>query len=958
MHYVALHTIADPHQKPAVQPRRRKGKVLFILAVVLLALAGGIVYPPTFLFAVRQVLGFEARRYGFHLSIGRMEGSVMDPIWLYNARLSCNSDTGASTMLEIDSARTSFAWQHILWQRDGLVWQDLKLDGVRGDIDLRNASQAKRKTIASPFRLLIPAKTPRLPLPASLEISRSSVVIRHSGGSVEMDDIDLHASNVQSGRLVIGAVSVKEPWMTGLYSNCRGTLLIQGTKLMLANMKLTDALTIASASADLPELLRGRLQMQFALDAFSGNVQGELNSSDHDDRLVFDGGGTFSSISVAQLAAFFGEDADGSITKGKFTFHGSPRDLEKATFTTYFEAGDFRWGARRWNSLVAGATYVDHRLQRLSFQLTQAGNSLALEGNMSVPNNWKQWWKTDFSFDVAAKIDNLGELSALLGPGFEDISGKLTADGSVRGENASFNGQLIVSGSHLSFRKAPLDQLQAAIKLNGNEIDVTNAEFTHGDDYLRAQGEVNILGEKRYSGEVKASIADLSLYAAFLQPPIAPEAFGGGLVLDWSGDGEKAAHSGAFTLKLNRLRPLASGKGEAPAWQPIDLNAEATYSPESIFFSKFELGNSETTLDSTVVATPRSLTLQGVKIEHDGSTWLSGDAQVPLNVWAAWENPGTASWWNFESPCKLDLKLDRLPVRDTLFLSGRQEPFDGELTGNFKSDGTLAKLTANGHLAVKNAGATVPAGILKDAGATLDFNGDHVAIGGATGNWNGIAWSASGNIAASDVRKPTLDLSLNLPAAPLALGKDLSGTAALDLRATGQPAALALSGSAQLQDLKIARRTAIESLVTPGGIGLQGPPLVFEPAGQAAWKLDVQAGGDASLELANASGRIAPALEVTGSIAHPILSGKIDVKGFSLTEGTNSLNVPAGMFYLTPSAAVSLALRATGTAGGQTFDGYIYGMIGDKEFTWDPGVTTALTGKGAAPKASPSPAKP
>ena len=651
---------------------------------------------------------------------------------------------------------------------------------------------------------------------------------------------------------------------------------------------------------------------------FSGNIQGELTSGAREEHLVFESSGTFANISVAQLAAFFGEDADGSIKAGKFSFHGSPRDLAKATFTTYFEAGNFRWGARRWNSLVAGATYVGHRLQHLEFQLRQAHNSLMLNGDMSVPEDWKQWWKTDFNFVVAAKIDNLSELSALLGPGFGDIFGKLTVDGSVRGENASFNGQLIVSGSHLSFRKAPLDQLQAAIKLDGNEIQVTNAEFTHGDDFVRAHGVVNILGEKRYWGEIKASIADLALYNSFLQPPIAPEAFGGGLMLDWSGDGTASAHSGAFTVRLNRIHPLIAG---ADAWQPIDLNAEATYSPDSIFFSNLVLGNGDTSLASRVVATPRSLTLQSLKLLHGKSVWLTGDAQVPLNVWAAWQNPWTASWWNFESPCKLDLKLDRLSVGDTLFLSGRQQPFDGELTGMLKADGTLAKLNAEGHLVIKNAAGAVPAGILKDAGATLDFKGDQLAVTSAAGDWNGLSWTASGAVTVGDVRVPSVDLSVKLPGAPLTLGAGMEATGSLDLHASGQVDTLALSGSAQLQTLKIKNSASIESLVAPEGTGLREPLPALALAGPPAWKLNIQVAGDAAVKLANTSGTAAPALEISGSIAQPSVSGSIAVKGFSIAEGPDRLNIADGAFFLNPAdpAASGLVLHAAGVVGGDDF---------------------------------------
>ena len=938
-----LHAAAHPRHHPGIRPRPGRKRLLVCL-VLLAAVLGMVAYPPTFLFAVRQVLGFEAWRYGFHLSIGEMDGSVTDPIWLYNARLSHNSQAGTSTLIEIDKARTTIAWKHLLWQRDARVWHDLALDGVRGTIDLPMAPAPPPKARPFPLQWLAPAKLPRLLLPSSLTITHATIVIREGSGAVRLNDVDLQASDVEAGHIVIGALSVQEPWMTSIFSNCRGSLLLQDSKLVLANMKLTDSLSIASASADLPELLRGQVQMEFALDAFSGNIRGELSSRAREEHLLFESSGTFANISVAQLAAFFGEDADGSIKEGKFSFHGSPRDLAKATFTTHFTAGNFRWGARRWNSLVAGATYVHHRLTHLDFALRQAHNSLMLKGDMSVPGDWKEWWKTDFSFDVAAKIDNLSELSALLGPSFGDIFGKLTVDGSVRGEGTSFNGQMIASGSHLSFRNAPLDQLQAAIKLEGNEIQVTNAEFAHGDDYVRAHGVVNILGAKRYWGEVKASVADLSLYASFLQPPIAPEAFGGGLVLDWSGDGDATAHSGAFSVRLNRIRPLVTGAGEA--WQPIDLNAEATYSPDSIFFSNLVLGNGETTLASRVVATPRSLSLQSLKLLHGKSVWLSGDAQVPLNVWAAWQNPGAASWWNFETPCNLDLKLDRLSIADTLLLSGRPQPFQGELTGSLKTAGTLAKLTAGGHLSIKDAAGAVPAGSLLGAGATLDFKGDQVAVTAAAGKWNGLSWTASGVIGGGDVRSPALDMALELAAAPLALGAGMHATMSLDLHVTGQPATLTLSGSAQLLTLKVDRTASLESLVSPGGTGLQGPFPAPTLPGPPAWLLNMRVAGDAAVDLENTSGRVAPALAISGSLAQPAITGSIAVKGFKIAEGPDQLSIAEGTFFLNPAdtASSALALHATGVTGGDPFDGYIYGTLADKHFTWGPDLTATLAG--------------
>ena len=48
--------------------------------------------------------------------------------------------------------------------------------------------------------------------------------------------------------------------------------------------------------------------------------------------------------------------------------------------------------------------------------LHQGQNALALDGEVTLPEPEKKWWQGDFHCNVAAKIDNLTELSALLLP--------------------------------------------------------------------------------------------------------------------------------------------------------------------------------------------------------------------------------------------------------------------------------------------------------------------------------------------------------------------------------------------------------------------------------------------------------------------------------------------------------------------------------------------------------------
>ena len=148
-----------------------------------------------------------------------------------------------------------------------------------------------------------------------------------------------------------------------------------------------------------------------------GDVHVGLRQGDRDERT---GGleinGSFAQISVASLAEFLEnrETAGGTVQEGKFTFRGSPYDLTRATLSTRFEATDFSWGKRRWNSLVVGATMVDRRIQIPEFKLVQAHNELNAKGESTLPNPGVRWWQSDFSFDIAARINKFVWIEELI----------------------------------------------------------------------------------------------------------------------------------------------------------------------------------------------------------------------------------------------------------------------------------------------------------------------------------------------------------------------------------------------------------------------------------------------------------------------------------------------------------------------------------------------------------------
>ncbi|MEA3187164.1 MAG: TamB, inner membrane protein subunit of complex [Chthoniobacter sp.] len=911
---------------PIPTPRRaeKKGRPFRAFLLICCLLIVAVCFPPTFRPLVRSALKLEAARHGLQLEVARIEGSLFGPVLFYDVRLSGTSTAGSAVQLGAERARATFSWKNLLLRRGSNPWEELRVENLTGTVDVLKESQApdEKKSDSSP------AESPRILFPAALEVSDASLMIKQSREFVRLEHVTFRASDLESGEIQIGALAVEQPWLKTTFNNLRGTIALQNAQATVAAMKLGDDLVLQNVSADLPELLRGRLKVNFALSAFSGTIRGELRSAPRDKHLNFESSGGFSQISIAQLAAFLDEDAAGVIKEGKFTFRGSPHDLPKATFSTRFEATDFRWAKRQWNFLRLGATLINRRLMIPEFELQQAHNSLSLKGEMEIPGDWRTWWQDDFTFDLKANLGSLSELSALFGPGFADVSGKLDIAGSIRGQRQYFSGQLAVSGAQLSYGAAPLDKLDAALKLNGNELQVTNAELVHGGDFLRGHGVVNILGERRYWGEVKASVADLALYSPFMQPPLVPRAFAGGLALEWSGDGTSKAHSGAFKAQFKKVRVL--GDNEA---RPLNLDAEATYSPASIFFSKFALADSETNFTAKVAATPQSLSLQGLRLAHKDKTWLEGDAQLPLNVWEVWQSPVSATWWNFDGPCNVDVTAQTLALRETLLLTGKEWPWRGEVTGKLAAKGTLADLTLNGGLDLKK----IATPQIKSGDAELLFAEHYVGVKSFHVIASDLDYSGDGAITIADVRSPDLALALHMREFTVTPSAELDAKIVPDVFLEGPLSAAVVSGSVRLLSAGIHRRFEIASLLAQGSDGLDAPllPLDFSAVVPPQWKLDFDVAGTAPLKLLSGAGTITPQLHVSGTPAAPRLAGSIELGGFSADAGSAKLQIQSGAIFLHDSKDPDLVLRLRGNARGSDFTGEIFGTMNQKNFAWD-----------------------
>ena len=898
-------------------------------------LACAIIEPHSLRFLIKHGLTQAAWLHGTQLAIGGVDGSIFEPLTFRDVRLS-SRNAGVTSNVTINRAEARLAWRTLALQRGAGFFAKLTVDGFQGDVVFEPGEQefapAPWPIFASEQKRL--RSVHWLPLPPFIEVWHASLSVRAGKAgdrAIFLSDTRFTLNEFALGDVAIGKLTVRRGWFHKTFANLRGTSALRDTRLTLADLQLQPGVWIKSISADFNAAAERGLQVAFDFASFGGSIHGELQHAPAGQQPNMEVAGTFSQISVADLAKFLEvrETAGGVIREGKFSFRGSPRTLDKATISTRFEATDFVWGNRRWNLLVLGATVVDRRLQIPELQLQQAHNALKLKGEFSLPENDAPWWESAFNFEVAGRINNLTELSALFGPHFNNTSGKMTIDGSVRGESKTFSGQLIVTGSKLTYRGAPIDLFNAAVKLEGNEFQMVNLEMVHGDDFLRGHGSISILGEKRYSGELRINVEDLASYAPLLEKPIAPAPLAGGLVLNWSGDGTFEAHSGAFTARLRKLHAIGS-KDVFPAL-PIDAEVEGTYAPGGLSLGKCVLANDGTRLETRLSADKKSIKLDPLKLTRDNAVWLEGTAILPVNLFRWWTASGVEALVP-DAPFKVGVTAKGVQLDDVARLTGRPIPVRGVLSGKFNTDGTLRnlKMTGSGKLTKGQIPANPLLPLLENVEADAELDGNVLRFSKfsarhAAGDFTGI-----GAVDFSRFESPALDVSVHGEKIEFTAGPAWKGKAKIDLTVAGTREHANVIGSAVVHSLDICPTPdfgplisgrSVESINVPAPSFPLPPPL-------DGWRFDV------AVSTAAPVGLPSPGVSHTTAEARLHVSGSgkalAGVGSFSYSQLPFKTEFSSGIvqkssYYWGNAPGVKLAACVAGKVGKVAFTQYFAG---------------------------------
>jgi hypothetical protein len=735
---MALTKVAAP-----VKRRRRPLSRLFFFVFVALALQG---IPEVFRGTLWVFLHEEVLRQGGRLRVTVEKGSLWEPVVLSGVQLSYASPDGGKFKFEAKSCTIEGTFRPLL----SGVWNWRFLDRVQlrgGVVDWELGGAPNGGAGESELWLwdgLRVGRVLRLPLPVTLDLELQDVRIRSAVWSIHADSLACLVSEVAPGSLKMAKLDVTVGGWTRSFREVSGKTALQGQSLKVGQVALMDGLRIESLSASPSRSEGGGLfDLESELQAFGGDIRLVAQIGAPSSEVPLEASGTFAKLGVAPLAAFlnFTEAAGGALVAGKFSFRGQPTAPDRATASLRMEARNFQWESRQWDELVVGATLLDRRIQVPEFSLKQGPNQLQLNGDIQWPGREAPWWKSDFGVNLTARVENLTELSALLLPEFKYVAGGLTVDGAVRSQGGVLGGALIVSGAHMTWRNAPVEELHAAVKLQGTEVQVLNIELAQGSDWVRGKGSVQVGQTWAYQGELHGNVRDLGKYAALLQPPVDLDPYAGGVELDWFGQGGSGGNEGRVSARFSQLRPFLPH----PAWRnPVSGELAGSYNNEGFHFESLVLGDGEIRLQTGLKVDTQRVQILNLSVQRGDQITLEGNALLPREWVDQWPKLSLPSLLKSAAPFECDLEARQLDLALLARLPGTPDGLEGVVDGRCRVKGTMSDLSGSGNVSLRNGAVAVDDGLLHSAAA--DFSWDsrllrvrNLAWASASGKYTGTA---------------------------------------------------------------------------------------------------------------------------------------------------------------------------------------------------------------------------
>ncbi|MEO8206478.1 MAG: translocation/assembly module TamB domain-containing protein [Chthoniobacterales bacterium] len=606
-------------------PQYRKSAILLLL----FALLFWFLHPVVFSWAFREGLKWWGRENGLRASASHIRVKIGQPILLENFHLESDAKNSSQTQVSAGAVSLSLASPWRILFGDGRIFNRIGVKNLDGVMDFRPASLApayptpaqtseQQESTARSFLRLIPKQV-------KIESRKLQILVSNQSYRIEKSILFLseeQAGSISAQQVVIDCGAIHQEFI-----NQKGDTAWKEGSIYLSDLAITDAVRIENFTADL--IRADGITLGFDLRAFAGYLRGDISFGNREGHTFIDSAFTVTNLTLDPLPEFLGVKTalSGFLREARFTFHGNPEDPFTAQASLRIAADKVRWNKRGWDAFTFSANLVEGKLVVPEFVLRQSENQVAATGEMTLPHHLSaaEFKNADYTVKGSAEIKDLSSLAALFGDPFQDASGKLSLQASIKGHGSDVSGKLTLVASNLLYHGAPAESVKIETEFVQKEAHVTNFEIHNGKDLLQAHGSLGLHAPHNYSGEITAKIADLSTYIGPFSTPANIPVYSGKVDTVWQGDGTFNSHSGAFNIKVADLKTRAT---------PAGLSGEfkGTYSPANIYFSRLTLLHEALALSLQSTFAPSGIHLQNISFTEKNQSLAEGSLFIPLDA--------------------------------------------------------------------------------------------------------------------------------------------------------------------------------------------------------------------------------------------------------------------------------------------------------------------------------------
>lgn len=479
-------------------------KPLLALGFVLLAIVIVSLFVPLLMErSIAAWLRYEARRSGLVLGFSEIRAPLLRPVEIRELKI-----VGAgldADHFEFDAARVEAGLSFAAFfggSEKSHFLSSLRVEHAKFFVRGRAPLSAGPVDWAALARLL----------PERFEIFADQLRLEQPFSLLAFQDTKFSGSKGNSGILSISAVEMRAPFLEQRFAHVRGVTRWQDDRLSVGSVNLLEGFTIDSLVIDLTGLRAGRVGTDLGVSVLGGKMRANIATERPGKTRLWEAAGTASGISLPQLASALGltVPVQGMVRASKFTFRGDPRDFLNATASVWTELTDFSWRERNADVIMLGANFYGRTVQLQQLFIKQRHNELTLSGETAIGT---EWLNPDFRGDISASINDLGQFAELFGASPEAFAGKVAARGRMHTHERTVDGDLALTGDALKIFRLPVDSLTARIGLESGRAHVDQLELKRGEDFLRAQGKIDLAQKKSFTLSAESWCRELGDYA-------------------------------------------------------------------------------------------------------------------------------------------------------------------------------------------------------------------------------------------------------------------------------------------------------------------------------------------------------------------------------------------------------------------------------------------------------------